>query len=106
MLKAFAVFDSKAASYGNPMFITNSGLALRGFSDACADPKSAMAQHPEDYSLYEIGSYEPNSGMLKPVDPPVHVASAASVISLMDPRSVSPVQPELPVRNGLKAVSS
>ncbi len=81
MLKVFAVFDSKAASFGNPIFISNRGLALRSFSDACADPKSAMFMHPGDYAMYDIGEYEPNSGLLKPTDPPIHLFSASDVLS-------------------------
>lgn len=97
MLIAFAVFDVKAAAYGNPMFISNAGLAIRGFSDACHDPATAMAKHPGDYSLFEIGSYDPNSGILKAVSPPVHVASAASMLALKE----QPVGPELPFANSV-----
>lgn len=85
MLIAFAVFDVKAASYGTPMFMSNEGLAVRGFSDACKDPKSALAQHPGDYSLYKIGTYEPNSGELRNLSPAVHVISAASVAAVSAP---------------------
>lgn len=103
MLKAFAVFDCKAASYGTPMFISNSGLALRGFSDACADPSSAIAKHPGDYSLHEIGSFEPNSGLLKATTPPVHIASAASVVGMMKPEIEQPVLPMGVPANGVKS---
>lgn len=90
MLKAFAVFDMKAESYGNPMFVSNEGLALRGFSDACADPKSPAAQHPEDYILYMIGSYEPNTGILDSLVPPKQIASATAVVALLQPAAVVP----------------
>ncbi len=82
MLKAFAVYDVKAESYGNPMFMTNEGLAVRGFSDAARDPKSALCQHPEDYSLYEIGTYDPNKGLLTDLTPARHIVAAISIVAL------------------------
>lgn len=93
MLKAFAVFDVKAASFGSPMFISNSGLALRGFSDACADPASAMAKHPADYTLFEIGTYDPNNGVLVALEHHLIVASAASVLALLMPEVEQPSLP-------------
>lgn len=97
MLTAYAVFDSKAAAFGMPMFISNKGLAVRGFSDACADRDSSIAKHPEDYALFEIGSYDPNSGKLTDVTPAVHVISASSVVELLQPAPAAG-QPVLPLK--------
>lgn len=88
MMKVFSVFDSKAASFGTPIFVPNRGLAVRSFSDVCADSGSAIAKHHGDYALYEIGEYDPNSGLLKPTDPPMHVVSASSVMELVSPVAV------------------
>lgn len=101
MLKAFAVYDAKACSFGMPMFIANAGLALRGFSDACADPQSSIAKHPEDYVLFEIGVYDANSGVLDSISPHKHVASASSVMALVTEPAPAPAsQPSLPIGNG------
>ncbi len=99
MLKAFAVYDMKAAAYGSPMFMSNAGLALRGFSDAVADPQCGMAKHPEDYTLYEIGTWEPNDGILTALTPPVIVAAAASVMALVRPAPELPKEGELFMKN-------
>lgn len=85
MLIVYAVHDCKADAYGSPMFLPTKGLALRGFSDACADAASPLAAHPGDYSLYEIGSFDPNSGLLTAVTPTKFVVSASSIVSLLHP---------------------
>lgn len=95
----YAVFDSKAEAFGTPMFLLTKGMALRGFSDACADPASPMAKHPEDYVLHQIGTYEQNSGKLSPLPQPLFVVAASSICSLLrpEPGSAAPVQPALPM---------
>lgn len=81
MLKLFAVYDEKAEAYGSIACIATRGLALRGFTDACADPKSAMAQCPSDYKLMELGSYDPNSGRIECLPQPLLVAHASAIVA-------------------------
>lgn len=81
MLKVFSVYDVKAESYGTPMFVTHRGLAMRGFEDAVLDPRSYISKHPSDYSLYELGSWDPNSGKVDFHDRALFVLSAISVVN-------------------------
>lgn len=83
MLKAFAVFDSQASAFGTPMFLPSSGVALRLFSEACANPKSPMFQHPQDFVLYELGTYDPNSGRFTSLDVVSRLSDAASVVAAL-----------------------
>lgn len=80
MMKLFAVRDVKADAFGAPQTISTRGLALRGFADACADSRSEFAKYPDDYSLYEVGTYDPNTGMVSAHRLPDFVASARSVV--------------------------
>jgi len=32
--------------------------AIRGFIDACDDPKTNLHRHPEDYTLFKIATYD------------------------------------------------
>lgn len=78
MMKVFATFDNKAASFGKPMFLPTEGLAKRMFVEACLDPKGDLNKYPEDYSMYEIGAYDPNTGELVGCTPkPLMTAVAA-----------------------------
>lgn len=81
----YSVFDSKAETFGTPMFFLTKGIALRAFSDVCADAGSPMAKHPNDYTLFQIGSYDANTGKLTDLTPAVHVVAASSIVSLLRP---------------------
>lgn len=82
MLKVFAVRDVKADAFGNLMCVPTVGLATRAFSDACANPQSPMAAYPEDYTMYELGEYDPNTGNVKGHILPKLVMSASEALSL------------------------
>ncbi len=56
--KLFAIYDSKAMAYNNPIYYRTTGEALRAFATACQDPDSYLHKHPGDYTLFEIGSYD------------------------------------------------
>lgn len=58
ILKVFSVFDSKAEVYQLPFFHHSTGSAKRFFQDLVNDGKSDFSKHPEDYGLFEIGSWK------------------------------------------------
>lgn len=61
-LKMFVTYDSKAESYSRPFFDQNLGSVRRAFSDIANDPQHPIGQHPEDYTLFEIGEYDDQTG--------------------------------------------
>lgn len=67
--KVFGVRDGKAVAFLQPFFSSANGSAIRAFSDAVNDGKSPISTHPEDYVLYELGSFDDNSGELIPLSP-------------------------------------
>lgn len=83
--KVFTILDSKASVYGVPFFLQNEAVAVRMFTDLTNDPKSQIAQHPEDYTLYEIGAYEDANALLIPNDKPRPVILASSLVRLPNP---------------------
>lgn len=99
MLTVYAVYDSKAEAFGSPIFCSTDGLALRGFSDACAAPDSSLHKYPADYVLFKIGTYDPNSGKLTDITPGEHIASASAIVEQLKLASA----PQLP--EGVKMVS-
>ncbi len=62
--RIFCVFDSKARAYLPPFFLPEAGQAVRSFKDACNDKAHAFGQHPEDYTLFEIGTFDDREGKL------------------------------------------
>lgn len=80
MQKVFAVRDVKADAFQNLIVCPTRGLATRAFVNAVVDPSSPMGQCPEDYMLYELGTYEPNSGKLEGHAVPFLIMSATEAI--------------------------
>lgn len=58
-MKIFCVYDSKAETYGTPFFMENKGVALRGFQDVANDSSTQICKYPEDFTLFELGSFDP-----------------------------------------------
>lgn len=57
-MKIFTVYDSKSEAYLQPFFMQSKGAAVRAFSDLANDKAHTFGKHPEDYVLFEIGSYD------------------------------------------------
>lgn len=57
-LKCYAIYDAKAEAYMAPFFLPSNGLATRAFQDMANDPNHPIGQHPEDYTLFEIGAFD------------------------------------------------
>lgn len=68
-LLAFAVHDSAMGAYHPPFFVNASGLAVRGFGDQVLKQDSEFNRHPSDFSLWEIGSYDDETGQMVPAVP-------------------------------------
>lgn len=65
----FCVFDSAAKAYLPPFFIRSVGEAIRSFTDAVSDTKHQFASHKEDYTLFQLGEWDDNSGMFSTIEP-------------------------------------
>jgi len=67
LTKVFTVYDSKMEAYLAPFYAQAQGSAIRMFSDSINDKNHAFGKHPEDYTLFEIGSYDELTGTLIPL---------------------------------------
>jgi len=59
-----SVYDRAAASYGRPVFALSLGAAIRSFQDEInrVDANNEMNRHPKDFDLYELGSFDDQTG--------------------------------------------
>lgn len=78
-LQIFAVFDKKSIAYSSPTFFHQKGQAIRAFEDAVNDSQSIFHRHPEDFSLFHIGEWDDRSGVITPLQNPVHVEEALTL---------------------------
>lgn len=60
-----SVRDSAAELYGQPIYVPSRGVALRSFADEVnrAAMDNPLHQHPDDFILYELGSFDESTGL-------------------------------------------
>ena len=80
-LQIFAVRDRKTDQFANPMFLISKGHAVRHFADEInrKDENNILWKHPEDFELYELGSYNTETGIFD-TGTPTSVALAESLM--------------------------
>ena len=63
-LQIFAVRDRATVQFGNPMFLVTSLQAIRSFADEInnKDTNNLLNKHPDDYDLYNLGTYDTDTG--------------------------------------------
>lgn len=61
---AYAVRDSKAERFLPPFFAINRAVALRMFSQACTDTGHQFNQHSGDFTLFEVGTFDDETGSI------------------------------------------
>lgn len=64
-LKIFTVHDSKVGAYLQPFFMRSRGEAIRAFITVVNDRQSQFYSHPEDYTLFEVGTYDDQTGRVE-----------------------------------------
>lgn len=74
-----AVRDSALAAFMQPFFVPALGVASRSFADEVNRQESPMFQHPEDYVLYELGTFDEDSGRFDLLPDPRQVARASDL---------------------------
>lgn len=80
-LKIFAVWDNAVGAYGTVHAEITKGVAIRNFSDAVDNGKSALANHPSDFSLHCLGELDTESGLIVCPKVPENLGSAVSLAS-------------------------
>jgi len=78
-LKAFTIRDSKGEVFNTPFFQKTHGEAERSFMELTRDPKSMVSKYPDDFDLYYIGEYDDQTGVVKSLETPQHLAKAATI---------------------------
>lgn len=76
-----SVYDVKATLFSNPYYSVNVAVAIRDFNQGCLDPSSALSRNPEDFSLYQVATFDDESGQFTPTNPPIFLSAAASAIT-------------------------
>lgn len=77
----FSIFDKKASAFGSVMMAPNDGLMCRTIEENVSGSGHTLARFPEDFDLYELGSFDDSTGRLVAADQPRFVCNLAVVLS-------------------------
>jgi hypothetical protein len=73
-----SVKDTAAQAFGRPVFVPAIPVAVRSFRDEVnrKDSNEDLARHPDDFELYEIGTFDDATGIVQVLEAPRMVARA------------------------------
>lgn len=80
ILHMFTVLDTKVGAYSSPFYSRSKGEALRSFSDTVKSPEHLFAKHPEDYVLFELGSFDDSNCKFDLLPAPVSLGVAIDFV--------------------------
>ena len=66
----YAIYDSAAHVFTAPTIDISEASAVRSFQQAIANSGSVMNFKPDDFSLYQVGTFDVETGELEPFNPP------------------------------------
>lgn len=77
----YAILDTKSGFYGSLMTFKNDATALRAFQEMLlsGDKNSMLALYPTDYTLFLVGYYDQETGIIQPTQPQLVDTGFASV---------------------------
>lgn len=80
-LNFYSIFDVAAGVYQNPFTSKTHGEVTRSFSDIAQDAEHPIGQHPEDYTLFCLGTFNDGTGEIIG-KPPEKIATALELIAI------------------------
>ncbi len=73
----YSVYDSKAEAFLPPFFTQTRAVALRSFSAAAQTAGHDFQKWAGDYALYELGTFEQTTGVIKVHDTHINLGLAS-----------------------------
>ena len=81
LMVVVSIKDRAADAFGRPAFVASLGVAIRSFTDEVNrdNPDNQMFAHPDDFDLYEIGTFDDSTCIFDLNDVPKLVALGKQV---------------------------
>ena len=79
-LKLFSIYDSKAKNYDRVITLRTTEEAIRSFSYSINDEKHQYSTYPEDFVLFELGTYDEDTGMIEPYSSPISIGVGVNFV--------------------------
>lgn len=68
----FSVHDSKAAAWIQPFYAPTVAVGLRMFHEAANDQNTNFHKHAGDFTLFQLGDFDQQTGSITPRETPVN----------------------------------
>lgn len=79
-MKVYSLYDTKVCEFGGLVVAPNDESVLRGLAETFRQGgRSTLMQYPEDFNLYLVGEFNPETGVLVAESPTKLVVNCASV---------------------------
>ncbi|AXL15407.1 nonstructural protein [Microviridae sp.] len=78
-MQVFSIYDSKAEAYLPPFLAPAPGVALRIVTNAASDPKSDFHRYGDDYTLFHIGEWDADQGVVNMSEAHVSYGTVMSI---------------------------
>jgi len=72
--RIYSIYDVKVGAYLPPVFMQTNPQVIRAIGDCVNDPKHQFHNHPEDYTLFELGFLDDEHAKFTMLDAPVPIA--------------------------------
>lgn len=76
----YSIHDNVAGKFLHPAMDSSDAAAMRNFSFSVNNEETLMNFRPNDFDLFEVGSFDDELGMIVSTNPPRLVCSATSLI--------------------------
>lgn len=84
----FSTYDAKSKCFSAPFSMLTIGMALREFEEASRNPNSILSKYPNDFSLYEIGTYDDSNAIVENKIPMNLIAVASEFLKRQSPETM------------------
>lgn len=74
--RVFCVYDAQAEVFFPPYVAVTRGVAIRQFADMANKEGHQFNVHPDDYILYEVGSFDDSTGQVSMDSSNIRLGSA------------------------------
>lgn len=93
-IKIYSIYDSKAQAFNSPFYARSKGEAIRNFQHMANEdkPDNMVWHYPEDYSLFELGDFDSEKGLLIPYKDSVALGKAIEFRRIRNEDSTKPLQ--------------
>lgn len=90
MKQICAIRDAKAEYWMEPLYFQAVGQALRAFEDAINKDGTELNAHPEDYTMFHLGTFDETTGEITTLEQPYQLEVGVNVVRV--PENTPPLK--------------